>query len=514
MALRVAELLGSLSLATDLADGFALEKCLRTTVIAMRLGTALDAPAETRVTTFWTTLLRFTGCTAFAHEEGSRFAAGDDLSLRKTLAFAEPGNVGDFLRRATRIAPDAPLALRVMAIGRLVSNPQSPKEHSHAQCEAGVAVASALRMPDEVIAALRVRDERWDGRGPLRLARGDELPLAARIADVADVCELFAWAHGMNTMRHELRRRRGRQLDPAIVGVALAHAGELTAGLSAPSAWELFLEAEPEPRRLASGDQTIAECLAGFSLLADIGSVYTLGHSSRVAELAEQIVPLIGGSADEARLARLAGFAHDLGRVAVPVGIWEKRGTLSAFERERMRNHSAHTETVLRLSPALAQVADVAGATHERGGGCGYHRRLHLDQVSLAARALAAADVYVALDSDRPHRPRRSRDQIARELRGESSQGALDVQAVRAALEAGGHRTSRRSAGAAGLTEREVEVVRLVAIGRTNKEIGVLLGMSARTAQKHVMNVYQKIGRESRAGLALFAVEHGLLDDD
>jgi DNA-binding NarL/FixJ family response regulator len=66
---------------------------------------------------------------------------------------------------------------------------------------------------------------------------------------------------------------------------------------------------------------------------------------------------------------------------------------------------------------------------------------------------------------------------------------------------------------ARGLSNREVEVVRLVAVGRTNKEIGTLLRMSARTAQKHVMNVYDKLGLESRAGLALYALEHGLLDD-
>lgn len=512
MTLRLAELLGSLSLATDLADGFALEKSLRTTVVAMRIASAVDAPEEDRSTTYWSTLLRFVGCTGFAHEEGAQYAAGDDLSLRRTLAFAEPGNLGDFLTRSVRIAPDAPLTSRAAAIGRLLTNPTAPRQHSHAQCEAGMAVASALRMPAGVIAALRVRDERWDGRGPLGIAKGDQLPLAARIADVADVCELFAWSHGFTAMCDELRRRRGRQLDPAIVDAALAIERQLTAGLVTPSVWELFLDSEPEPRRFIPDEEGVIECLAAFSLLTDIASVYTLGHSSRVADLAERVAQLLGGTHRQGRLARMAGFAHDLGRLGVPVGLWEKRGTLTPFERERMRMHSVHTETVLRLSPALAEVADIAGATHERGGGRGYHRRLHLEQVSLEARALAVADVYVALDSDRPHRQRRTHDEIVRELRGESASFGLDPNAVRAVLDIGGHRAPRRSHGPSGLTEREVEVVRLVAIGRTNKEIGSLLGISARTAQKHVMNVYDKVGRESRAGLALFAVEHGLLE--
>lgn len=90
--------------------------------------------------------------------------------------------------------------------------------------------------------------------------------------------------------------------------------------------------------------------------------------------------------------------------------------------------------------------------------------------------------------------------------------GVLDARATQSVLEARGVEVKRKSAWPGGLSDREVEVVRLVAVGRTNKEIAVLLGMSPRTAQKHVMNVYDKLGLESRAGLALYAVEHNLLN--
>ncbi len=92
------------------------------------------------------------------------------------------------------------------------------------------------------------------------------------------------------------------------------------------------------------------------------------------------------------------------------------------------------------------------------------------------------------------------------------AEGALDARAVQAVLEARGAAAKRKRAWPGGLSDREVEVIRLVAVGRTNKEIGALLGMSPRTAQKHVMHVYEKLGLESRAGLALYAIEHGLLD--
>jgi DNA-binding CsgD family transcriptional regulator len=178
-----------------------------------------------------------------------------------------------------------------------------------------------------------------------------------------------------------------------------------------------------------------------------------------------------------------------------------------------VRAHSHHTEVVLR-SARLAELADIAGATHERGRGTGYHKGVALDGVSLLAKIVAAADVMAALGERRPHRLALDDNRATKEITTLVEKGALDARVVQAVLEARGATVRLKSAWPGGLSDREVEVARLVAIGRTNKEIGSLLGMSPRTAQKHVMNVYAKLGLESRAGLALYALEHGLLDTD
>lgn len=510
--MRVAEILGSLSLSTDLADGFSLEKCLRTAVIATRLARLASGDPKVHRSVFWSSLLRFTGCTGFAHEEGRYYSAGDDRSLRATLAYVDFSRPRDFLGRALAyIAPEAPLIDRAKAVGRLLSTPSAPRQHALAQCEAGQAFARTVGMPD-VGAVLRLRGERWDGRGPLKLAQEEALPFAARVSDVADVAELFGYTHGPAEAAAELGRRRGGELDPSLVDLFLSHAGELWPGIFEGSVWELFLEAEPKPWRTAETDADRVQYFSAFAALADLSSVYTLGHSSAVAALAGRAAEIMGLAPAEVTLAQLAGLSHDLGRVAVAIGIWEKRGSLSPYERERVRTHSQQTETILRLAPALGDLAEVAAAAHERGSGRGYHRRLSSQSVPLVARILAASDVCVALGSERPHRPRLPRAELEHELRSLERSAELDPRATRAVLEAaelGVRRAPRRDCG---LTEREVEVVRLVAVGRTNSEIGALLGMSPRTAQKHVMNVYQKLGLESRAGVALFAVEHGLLE--
>jgi len=122
-----------------------------------------------------------------------------------------------------------------------------------------------------------------------------------------------------------------------------------------------------------------------------------------------------------------------------------------------------------------------------------------------------AADVLHALREPRAHRPAHDAPSATKILREMCDGGRLCATATRAVLGAAGEDVPRRTLPRA-LSEREVEVLKLVAIGKTNRDIGELLSISPRTAQKHVMNVYDKLGVSSRAGAALFAAEHGLLE--
>jgi DNA-binding NarL/FixJ family response regulator len=113
----------------------------------------------------------------------------------------------------------------------------------------------------------------------------------------------------------------------------------------------------------------------------------------------------------------------------------------------------------------------------------------------------------------RPHRPERSADEAAAQLRIEVDGGRLDGEAADAVLSAVGHRVPRRREGPAGLTQREVEVLRLLAQGLSNKEIASRLVITPKTAANHVEHIYTKIDASSRAAASLFAMKHGLLPD-
>jgi HD-GYP domain-containing protein (c-di-GMP phosphodiesterase class II) len=308
-----------------------------------------------------------------------------------------------------------------------------------------------------------------------------------------------------------LRERRGRGYDPAVVDAFTRVGPDVLAQLQGADEWQLALACEPEPWTTirADGVDTALEAFADF---ADLKSPWIRGHSRRVASLAETAGSHAGLDADTCDGLRRAGLLHDLGRVGVENGIWDKPGPLTTPEWERVRLHSYYTARILERCGALATLADAASSHHERLDGSGYHRSLPAGAQSRPCRILAAADVYAALTADRPHRRAFAGDAAARLLEEEAGTG-LDADAVGCVLAAAGRRPppSRERLPAA-LTHREAEVLRLIARGRTNREVAGLLVVSPKTVGRHVENLYRKIGVSSRAAAALFAMEHDLLE--
>jgi HD-GYP domain-containing protein (c-di-GMP phosphodiesterase class II) len=230
-----------------------------------------------------------------------------------------------------------------------------------------------------------------------------------------------------------------------------------------------------------------------------------------VADLAAAAGRECGLPDHELRSLRRAGLVLGLGRLGIANTIWDKRGPLTAVERERVRLQPYLTERILSCSPGLAATGALAGQHRERLDGSGYPRALKASMLSPRARILAAADVYRALVEPRPHRDARSADTAATELRAEVRAGRLDGEAVDAVLAAAGHEITRRAERPAGLTPREVEILRLVARGLLNKQIAQQLAITPKTVGNHVEHIYAKIGVSTRAAAGLFATEHGLL---
>ena len=145
--------------------------------------------------------------------------------------------------------------------------------------------------------------------------------------------------------------------------------------------------------------------------------------------------------------------------------------------------HPYLTERMLHQSEALAPLGAIAVQLRERLDGSGYPRAVSGAAITRPARLLGTADAYQAMREPRAHRPELSGDEAAAQLRADVTAGIRDPEAVDAVLAAAGHRVSRRRERSAGLTPREVEVLKLLAQGLSNKQIAQRLTIScARSA--------------------------------
>jgi HD-GYP domain-containing protein (c-di-GMP phosphodiesterase class II) len=506
---RAAEVIAALTLAADLGAGLPFEHGLRGTQVAMRLCERLGVDADTASQTYYACLLAHVGCTADAHVAAELFP--DDDAFRAHLGPALFGSRRELMTGFVHALapPDTSAPVRAAQIARkLPSAIAGNKRYLTSLCEVGEMVADRLSLPTSVRGLFAYFTERWDGKGPLSRAKGDEIPLPLRITHVASDAAFQRLVGGDEVVARVVRRRAGGAFDPAIAAVLADHAGEMLAVERDASVWDETLACEPAPR-LTLDDRAIDRALAAIGDFADLASPYLVGHSAGVAELATAAAQRGHVEPDDVLALRRAALVHDVGRVAVPVRIWQKPAPLTVDEWERVRLHAYHSERILCRSPFLAALTPVATSHHERLDGSGYHRGASGAALTTPARLLAAADAYHAATEPRPHRNALSPEQAAETLSREAGAGRLDADAVAAVLEAAGHRAPPIERPA-GLTEREAEVVGLLARGLQTKQVARALGISAKTADRHIQNAYAKIGVSTRAAAALFAMQHGL----
>jgi HD-GYP domain-containing protein (c-di-GMP phosphodiesterase class II) len=506
--------MAALSIATDLGMGQPLETALSTCVVAIRLGEALGLDSDTMRDVYYQALLRYIGCNVETYLLAA--LVGDELALRHDFAAVDPGEIPAVVELAVRFiqqanAGEPPTRLEAIVARGLLTLPQLTHESFAGHCEVAQRLARRLGLSESLILCLGQLYERWDGNGQPSGLRGEEVAPPVLLVTLAQDAVVWTRIGGVQAAVATVRKRSGGAYDPGMAECFCDQAPSILAGLEQEPTWESVLAMEPGRQdRLTEGEfDRACEALADF---ADIKSPYTLGHSPGVAALAAGAGRRYGLVDADVTALRRAALLHDIGRVGVSAGLWGKEGALSEREWEQIHLHAYYTDRVLARPEPLRRLGGLASQHHERMDGSGYHRALAGQSIPPAARILAAADAYHAMTEPRPHRPPLPAAAAESELRREVRDGRLDADAVHAVLAEAGHRVSPvRRERPAGLSRREVEVLRLLARGFSNRDIAEQLFLAPDTVKHHIQHIYDKTAISTRAGATMFAMENRLL---
>jgi HD-GYP domain-containing protein (c-di-GMP phosphodiesterase class II) len=496
----VAGVVAALSVTSDLTRGHPPGEAMRACLLATELARRTSLPPARQAEIYYATLMRFAGCAATS-PEAALFFGGDDIAVRSRGDLIDATRPGEAIRFLAGLGSGVE-RLRILARAAWV--PKIIEESARADCEVGADLSRRLRFPVAVGESVLCAFERYDGKGAPAGRVGEEIPAPARYAAVGFAAVMFDAVGGPVRVIEVVTRWSGRALDPSIATVFLDSPDELLELSDPADVWAAVTGSEPQPHRFFRDDDHLDEALAGFGDAADLKAPFFQGHSRGVALLARAAAGIVDGI--DPGLVFRAGLVHDLGRVAVPSGVWQRPGPLRPEEWDLVRLHPYHSGRIVSRSPVLEPLAPIVSRHHERLDGSGYPAGVRAGELDATTRLLAAADVWRTLGETRPHRAALQPDEASRVI----SECPLDRDAVRAVLAAAEAPPPSFPPLPVELTERELEVLQLLTIGRTKRQIAEELYISTSTVHTHTVHIYAKCEVSTRAGLAMFAMRHGL----
>jgi HD-GYP domain-containing protein (c-di-GMP phosphodiesterase class II) len=403
--ISLSEVLSALSCALDLTEGAPAGHSMRTCLIGMRLAESVGLDIEQRSALYYALLLKDAGCSSNAGRMAALFAADDQVVKPRMKLVDWHAPVRLALETARVVAPGRSLLDRARQFVTIARTPDATRELIEIRCDRGASIALQLGFPASTAEAIRSLDEHWCGRGYARGLAGDDIPMLARIANLAQTVEAFHDRGGVEAAHRVVRERSGRWFDPALARIVL--------DWSRDDPWWALLRgdvagavvaAEPSDRAIEVDDAGLDGVARAFAEIIDAKSPFTFGHSMRVAEMARLVAKRCGLDAKEQRRIYRAGLLHDIGKLGVSSLILDKDGPMTDLEREKMEEHPRFTLDILERVSAFRGFARIAALHHEKLDGTGYPFGYTAEDLDLPERILVVADIYDALSSDRPYR--------------------------------------------------------------------------------------------------------------
>lgn len=408
--ITLAELMGAFSHALDLTEGQPEGHGVRCCWIGMRVGQTLGLDESELWSLYYTLLLKDIGCSSNAARICELYLADDRAFKRdfKTIGTGLPATLAFVLSQTGR---HAGWRQRVAAIANILRNGDAiAQELIQTRCDRGARIVERLRFPASVADGIRGLDEHFDGSGRPDHLEGSDIPIASRIALLAQVVDIFHAAGGPPAARVEVAARAGSWLDPTVVAAfnVAQHDPVFWWMLGSDALAGMVQSLEPGEHAVEVDEDYLDDIAEAFGEVVDTKSSFTAGHSTRVAALTDAVADVLGMDAPRRRWLRRGALLHDVGKLGVSNTILDKPARLDADEWVAVQRHAGFTREILGRIGPFRELAPVAAAHHEKLDGTGYPLGLAGDAIALETRIITVADIYDAISAPRPYHAARS----------------------------------------------------------------------------------------------------------
>lgn len=499
------DLLLAFSEVTGVGLGLGSDHGIRTCYIGMCVGTDLELTNDVMADIYYAALAKDGGCTCGASQM-AEFLGSDErvalLDLLRSGMDSELAMLRWLFRHAGR--GSNPGARARQTIRALVHGSRFEREASLAECEVAQRLADRLGLGAEAAQALSACTERWDGKGHPHGLEGEAIPLVARVINLGAAVEIAHRFSGAEAAVELVRHGSGRAFDPRLAEafLLLAERDDFWDEFESDGEVETRVIAlEPAQPRRHIDDRTLDRFCEALADLAEFKLPAAVGHGRRVADRSSRLAERMGLERDELTELHRAALIHELGLITLS----SRDLAVRRPDDASYRAHPLRPRELLGRLPELRGACELAALHHERIDASGWPAGAEGARQPLAARILA---VVCAFEEARMEPGVADREA----LHAVAAAPGLASDVVAALAEDLDEPRPVRTEWPAGLTEREVEVLRLGATGMSVREISQRLVISPHTARHHLESVYAKIGCSTRAAAALFAAEHQLLD--
>ena len=315
---------------------------------------------------------------------------------------------------------------------------RSETERTDEHCIRGEVLLKKLPWLSTAATLVRHHHTKWT---ECRDEMDDSLVLQSQVLGLADCLERAVdrnvyILHQHRKLISEITERSGTGFHPDAVDLFVSTAAreEFWLDLTSRRLYSLLLHGGPN-RKLKVDFTNLFLIAEIFANIIDFRSRFTSTHSSGVSASATMLSRIFGLTEPEIAAMEVAGYLHDVGKLAVPNRILEKPGKLTREEFAVIKCHTYYTYSILDSVGGLQQIAEWGAYHHERLDGTGYPFHCASQDLTIGSRIMMVADMFTAMAEDRPYRRGMSRKEIARILEDCAARGLLERRIVALLME-------------------------------------------------------------------------------